>query len=123
LKLASKEVRAMVQPSAVVAIRLGPSAVQANVLSEIAVYVTTFMLIFGVASLAMVGLGLDLISAMSAVVACLSSVGPGLGAVGPSMSFEPIPPIGKLVLTFCMIAGRLEIFALLAILSPAVWRR
>ncbi len=123
LKLASKEVRAMVQPSAVVAIRLGRSAVQPEVLREIAVYVTTFFLIFGMASLCMVALGLDLISAMSAVVACLSSVGPGLGLVGPSMSFEPIPPIGKLVLTFCMIAGRLEIFALLAVLSPTVWRK
>ncbi len=123
LKLASKEVRAMVQPSAVVAIRLGRGAVQGEVLGEIAVYVTTFFLIFGAASLCMVGLGLDLLSAMSAVVACLSSVGPGLGSVGPSMNFEPIPPVGKLVLTFCMIAGRLEIFALLAIFSPAVWRK
>jgi trk system potassium uptake protein TrkH len=123
LKLATKELRAMVHPNAVVAIRLGTSAVQASVLNEIAVYVTTFFLIFGAASLVMVALGLDLLSAMSAVVACLSSVGPGLGSVGPSMNFEPVPPLGKLVLTVCMIAGRLEIFALLAIFSPAVWRR
>ncbi|MEZ4226577.1 MAG: TrkH family potassium uptake protein [Polyangiaceae bacterium] len=123
LKLVGKELRAVVQPSAVVAIRFGKTAVQASVLHEIAVYVTTFMLIFAASSLIMVALGLDLLSAMSSVVACLSSVGPGLGSVGPSMTYEPIPPIGKLVLTFCMIAGRLEIFALLAIFSPAVWRR
>jgi len=122
-KLAAKELRAVVQPSAVVAIRLGKSAVSRDVLAEITVYVATFMLIFAGASFVMVALGMDLVSAMSSVVACLSSVGPGLGKVGPTQSFEFIPPVGKMVLVFCMIAGRLEIFALLSLFSREVWRR
>jgi trk system potassium uptake protein TrkH len=123
IKLAGRELRTVVQPSAVVAIRLGQGAVQGTVLSEITIYVTTFMGLFALASLAMVALGLDLVSATSAVVACLSSVGPGLGSVGPTQSFEPIAPVGKLVLIFCMIAGRLEIFALLSLFTREVWRR
>ena len=75
------------------------------------------------ASVIMVGVGLDLTSAMSAVIACLSSVGPGLGQVGPSQTYEFIPAAGKLVLILCMIAGRLEIFALLAVFTPECWRR
>lgn len=123
LKLGVRELRTMVQPSAVIAIRLGKSAVQSDVLQEIAIYVATFMGLFAGGSLIMVALGMDLISGMSAVVACLSSVGPGLGAVGPTQNFEPIAPIGKLVLIFCMIAGRLEIFALLSLFTREVWRR
>ena len=122
-KLALRELRLTVHPSAVVAIRLGRGAVPSNVLQGIAIYVTTYMLIFGFASLIMVALGLDLVSATSSVVACMSSVGPGLANVGPSQTFEFIPSAGKFVLIFCMIAGRLEIFALLAIFSPETWRR
>ena len=122
-KLVMRELRATVQPNAVVAIRLGHGAVQPSVLNEIAVYVATFMLLFCAGSAIMVALGLDLVSATSSVVACLSSVGPGLGAVGPTHSFEFVPPVGKMVLVFCMIAGRLEIFALLAIFTRGVWRR
>lgn len=122
-KLVMRELRATVQPNAVVAIRLGHGAVQPSVLNEIAVYVATFMLLFCAGSAIMVALGLDLVSATSSVVACLSSVGPGLGAVGPTQNFEFVPPVGKMVLVFCMIAGRLEIFALLAIFTRGVWRR
>jgi trk system potassium uptake protein len=69
-----------------------------------------------------VALDLDFVSAMSAAVACLSSVGPGFADVGPSQNFGFIPASGKLVLSMCMIAGRLEIFALLAIFSRETWR-
>jgi trk system potassium uptake protein TrkH len=83
----------------------------------------TYFTIFFAASTAMVALGLDLLSAMTAVVACLSSVGPGLGQVGPSQNYAFIPDAGKVLLSLCMIAGRLEIFALLAVFHPETWRR
>lgn len=68
-------------------------------------------------------LGLDWVSAVSSVVASLSSVGPGFGAVGPTQSYSFIHPIGKLVLCFYMIAGRLEIFVLLTLFTPSFWRK
>lgn len=123
IKLGLRELSATVQPQGVVAIRLGAHAVPAGVLRGIAVYITTYILIFLCASLLMVVLGLDLVSASSSVVACLSSVGPGLGAVGPTQNFAFIPAPGKLLLSLCMIAGRLEIFALLAVFTPSAWRR
>ena len=104
-------------------VRLGGAHVNTAVLHQIAVYATTYMSIFAVASVVMVGMGLDLTSAMTSVIACLSSVGPGLGQVGPSQTYEFIPVAGKLVLILCMIAGRLEIFALLAVFTPECWRR
>jgi trk system potassium uptake protein TrkH len=123
LKLAANELRVVLNPQQVIAVRLGHTAVQPPVLRGILTYGATYVFIFAFASLAMVALGLDLVSAMSSVVACLSSVGPGLGMVGPTQSYEFIHPVGKVLLSFCMIAGRLEIFALLAVFTPECWRR
>lgn len=123
VKLGFKELAAAVRPNVVVAVRLGGAHVNSAVLHQIAVYVTTYLAIFALASVAMVALGLDLTSAMSSVVACLSSVGPGLGQVGPTQTYEFVPAVGKAILVFCMIAGRLEIFALLAVFTPECWRR
>lgn len=123
LKLCARELRGVVQPQAIISVRLGRHAVPEPVLRGILVFVAAYFVIYAAASAFMVLIGLDLVSAMSATIACLSSIGPGLADVGPSQNFEFIPPIGKIVLSLCMIAGRLEIFVLLAILSPEAWRR
>ncbi len=123
LKLGLKELVAAVQPSRVVVVRLGGTPVDGSVLHQITVYVCAYLFLFAAASTGMVALGLDLASATSSVVACLSSVGPGLAKVGPAQNYEFVPALGKAILIFCMIAGRLEIFALLAVFTPECWRR
>jgi len=65
----------------------------------------------------------DLVSSATAVAAALNVVGPGLGKVGASENFEAVGSFGRLVLTACMLLGRLEIFTALVMLSPAFWRR
>jgi trk system potassium uptake protein TrkH len=122
-KVALRELRSLVDPHVVASVRLGATTIPAHVTWGIVVFVTTYMLIFAGASLALVGMGFDLVTAMSATVACLSGVGPGLAEVGPSQNFGIVPGSGKLLLSFCMIAGRLEIFALFAVFSPECWRR
>ena len=117
------ELGAVVRPHEVSAIRLGRGSVSRDVVRGIATFLAAFMFLFAAASLSLVAMGLDLMSAMSASIACLSSVGPGLEAVGPTQNFGFIPGLGKGVLCICMIAGRLEIFALFAIASPRTWRR
>ncbi|KAF0190587.1 MAG: trk system potassium uptake protein TrkH, partial [Gammaproteobacteria bacterium] len=62
-----------------------------------------------------------LVTAFSAVAACMNNVGPGLGDV--SANFTSVSPVGKWVLTFAMLLGRLEVFTLLVLLTPAFWRR
>lgn len=121
-KLIQRELRAVAQPSAVVRIRLGGGAVPAKVLEGITIYFASYLVIFAFASLLMVGVGLDLVSAMTSVVACLSSVGPGLSQVGPTQNYEFIPAFGKWVLIFCMIAGRLEVLPLLALFTKEAYR-
>ncbi len=122
-KVAAREVRSLAAPNVVATIKLGRAAIPPVVTSAVLVFLATYMLLFAATSLLLVALRLDLMSAMSATVACLSSVGPGLDAVGPSQNFGAVPAVGKLALCGCMIAGRLEIFVLLSIFTKEMWRR
>jgi trk system potassium uptake protein TrkH len=123
VKAVTRELATSVRPEAVVAVRLGHKAVPASVVSSVAVFFAVYLGIFFVVSVVMHALGLDLVTGMSATVACLSSIGPGLAGVGPSQNYDFIPAVGKLLLSLCMIAGRLEIFALFAVFTRECWRR
>ena len=116
-KVAAREVRALASPNVVATIKLGRQAIPPRVISGVLVFLATYLLIFAATSLLLVGLGEELVTAMSATVACLSSVGPGLDAVGPAQNFAGIHWLGKLALCNCMLAGRLEIFVLLSVFS------
>jgi trk system potassium uptake protein TrkH len=122
-KVAARELRSLAAPNVVETVKLGKQAIPPGVISGVLVFVTTYVLIFAATSLLLVALDLELVSAMSATVACLSSVGPGLDAVGPAQNFSVVPALGKVALCVCMIAGRLEIFVLLSIFSRELWRR
>ena len=121
--VARRELRLSAEPQTVQAIRLGGQVVPEGIVGAVFVFATTFFGLFGLSALALSAMGLDLMAATSAAVACLSSIGPGLARVGPTQSYGFIPGAGKLVLSLCMLAGRLEIFALFAILTPEAWRR
>jgi trk system potassium uptake protein TrkH len=123
VKLVALELTSLVRPNAVQTVRTGRSSISADVARGIATFFVAYMVLFAFSSICLVGMGLGLVSAMSATVACLSSIGPGLADVGPSQNFGFIPAGGKLLLSMCMIAGRLELFALFAIFSPETWRR
>jgi trk system potassium uptake protein TrkH len=114
----------MVQPRAVTPLKIGghvvPEGVRLAVMGLFAAWVTTF----GVATfLVALQENLTLTSSATAVAATLNVVGPGLGQVGATESFEIVNPFGRGVLTVCMLLGRLEVFTALALLSPAFWRR
>jgi trk system potassium uptake protein TrkH len=73
-------------------------------------------------SIFMSAVGLDSISALSSVAATLGNVGPGLGMVGPGANYAFVPDVGKVALTFFMLIGRLEIWTVLVLVTPAFWR-
>ncbi|HPA85291.1 MAG TPA: TrkH family potassium uptake protein, partial [Deltaproteobacteria bacterium] len=56
-------------------------------------------------------------------MASISNIGPGLASVGPFASYADLPSLGKALLTFCMLVGRLEIYTVLVVLSPMFWRK
>jgi trk system potassium uptake protein TrkH len=82
-----------------------------------------FMLLFGFFSLVMTLFIPDLTTAVTAVIATIGDIGPGLGGVGPTQSYGWIPAGGKWVLVFCMLLGRLEIFTVLVLFRLSFWKR
>jgi trk system potassium uptake protein TrkH len=86
-----------------------------------------FMMIYGVTIFALTLLllmtGLDPVTAFTAVVACVNNIGPGLGQVGPAGNYQGLNDFQTWVCTFAMLLGRLEMLALLVLLTPAFWRR
>jgi trk system potassium uptake protein TrkH len=71
----------------------------------------------------MSALGLDVITSFASVAATIGNVGPGFGLVGPTGNYLAVPDLGKWVLTFCMLLGRLEIYTVIILLAPAYWRK
>lgn len=122
-KIIAREVRSQAIPNVVETIKIGRQSIPPGVVSGILVFLATYIVIFAAASLLLVALGMDMISAMSGTIACLSSCGPGFDALGPAQNYSAVPALGKLALSGCMIAGRLEIFVLLSIFSRELWRR
>ena len=114
----------MVHPRAVTPLQLGERVVPETVRVAVLGLFAAWIGVFAIATF-LVALQEELtpLSSVTAVAATLNDVGPGLGQVGATESFEIVDPLGRFVLTVCMLLGRLEIFTVVAILSPAFWKR
>ena len=121
-KIAYQEIVRVFRPQLRMSVRVGHSVVESGVVNSILVFVVSFMVIAGISTVFMASLGLDVVTAFSSVVACLANVGPGLNTVGPQETYQNIPAAGKILLTFLMLLGRLELGALLALFIPGFWR-
>jgi trk system potassium uptake protein TrkH len=122
-KQAYQEMFRISHPHAITAVKLGGKAVPAEVMSGIWGFTFLFLGLFAVSALVLAALGLDLVSAVTAAATCICNTGPGLGSVGPVQNFSAVPLPGKWVLTFCMLAGRLEIYTVIVLLTPEFWRK
>ncbi len=104
-------------------VRYGEKPVPDEVLSGVWTFFAVYFLLIAFCSVAVAAAGYDLLTAISAGVTSVGNVGPGFAAIGPFDHFAHMPAFIKLLLAVCMIAGRLELFTLLALLSPGFWRR
>ncbi len=115
-----REIHRLIHPNAVILIKVGRKPVPDRVVEAIwgffAVYVISFTLMF----LLLLATGLDFITAFSAIGACINNLGPGMGDV--AAHYGNINDVAKWILCFAMLLGRLEIFTLLVLLTPAFWR-
>ncbi|MDI9570394.1 MAG: TrkH family potassium uptake protein [Pseudomonadota bacterium] len=123
LKHCYLEILRIIHPHAVTVVKLGEIPVPQTVMRSIWGFFLLYVGIYIVATVAMAALGLDMISSISAVATCLGNVGPGLGSVGPMDNFSGIPFLGKWILIFCMLLGRLEIYTIIVLLMPGFWRK
>ena len=120
---ARREVRSIIHPRSVSVVRLdGEPLSEQTVRATQGFFVLYFFLVFAAALV----VGLDNFSfgtTLTAVIACISNIGPGLEAVGPAGSFAGFSVLSKLVLSLCMIIGRLEMFPILVLFSRSAWKR
>ncbi len=121
VKYAYRELMRMVHPYAEIPVKVGGRAVGAHVLDAVSGFFAVYAALFMLLGFILMTLGMDMISAFSAVSATINNMGPGLGQV--TANFATVGPAEKWVCIFAMLVGRLEIFTLLAILTPAFWRR
>lgn len=112
----------LIHPRAVQVVKLQGKKVPADVLQSILGFFFLYILIFIIASLAVAAQGLDLETATTSVIATLNNIGPGLAQVGATCNFAHLPDFSKLVLIFCMLVGRLELYTVVILLTPAFWK-
>tara|TARA_Y100001935_G_scaffold221794_1_gene196218 strand:+ start:14 stop:730 length:717 start_codon:yes stop_codon:yes gene_type:complete len=118
---AYKEILNIIHPNAVLSSKIGNKVIDSKIAEKVWGFFSIYVFIFMFLLMAMLGTGLDFESAFSAIGACLNNLGPGLGDV--ASNYENVNEVGKLILCFAMILGRLEIFTLLVLFTPAFWRR
>jgi trk system potassium uptake protein TrkH len=125
----ARELFRTVHPEAVQPLTLSDRTVDDDTLRSVLLFVMLFLVLFAVSAVLIYldgirsGLELSAIEAVSASIATLGNVGPGVGIVGPMNSFLPFSPASKLYMVFLMWIGRLEILSVLVVLSPSFWRR
>lgn len=123
-KAIRNEIRRGYRPTLVAPTRIGRLVVPHTVVTETLAFASVFMLTVGIGGVLVALMDpVDLTTAMMASLACVANVGPGLAMVGPTDNFGFFSAGSKMVLSFCMLLGRLEFFALLALFVPSFWRR
>ena len=122
IKHGVRELNRMIHPRAIVALRMGNKVVEMGTLINVMQFFFLYIIIFVAASLVMCSLGLNIEESLSSVAATLGNVGPGFGIIGPMSNYSSIPPLGKIVLSLCMLLGRLELYTVLVMLLPRFWR-
>lgn len=119
-----QELHKIIYPHAIVPIRVNAKPISPEIVSSITSFFLIYLFIFLVSTLiVMAAEDLPIITAISACAASIGNVGPGLGEVGPAGNYANLSSFTKIVLSFLMLIGRLELFTILVIFTPAFWRR
>ena len=123
-ELLANGLRRLIYPNTVLTVRYGDRVVEDEVQRAVVLFVASFLVIWGIGTLILAATGLDIVTALSGMAACLTNVGPAIGdIIGPAGTYAPIPDAAKWVLSLTMLLGRLEILAVLVIFSPVFWGR
>jgi trk system potassium uptake protein len=123
LKAALAELKRLLHPRAVIPVRLNGRSLPVDVIGKIFSFFIIYLLSFSAASFIMMLLGLSVYDAFGTVAAMLGNIGVGFSGDGITYQYRDIPILGKWVLAFCMVLGRLEFFTLLLMFSPSFWKK
>ena len=116
------KVMRLLHPHSVRHLKIAGKSVPVEVISGVVGFFLLYLIVTTVGTIVLTVQDMDLVSAFTATLTCISNVGPGLGSVGPVDNFSHVPTLSKWVLTVCMLLGRLEIYAILVLFIPEFWR-
>ena len=122
-KASYHDMRRMLHPNAVSTVRFEGKVLPDREVRSVHLYLTMYVFVFAASLLLLSIEGFDLVTTFTALTACINNIGPGLELVGPMGNFSIFSPAAKLLLSFDMLVGRLEIFPMLLLFSPSVWIR
>ena len=117
------DMRKMLHPNAVTTVRFEGKPLTDRTIRSVHLFLTVYILIFTASVLLLSLERFDLVTTFTAVAACINNIGPGLEVVGPMGNFAAFSPAAKLLLAFNMLVGRLEIFPMLLLFAPSIWKR
>jgi trk system potassium uptake protein TrkH len=123
LKNALLEFKRLLHPRALIRIKINKKLVDGKIITHILVFLLLYLILLVLGTVVICGLGIDFETALGAVATSLGNVGPGIGGVGPVNNFSWLSPQIKLILSFLMLLGRLELFTILILFTPYFWRR
>ena len=122
-KYCYRELFSLIHPHAVTQIKISGKTVPDDVLRSVVGFLALYVGLFALSAVVLAGMGVDFITSFAAVAASIGNIGPGFGMVGPVDNYAQIPLLGKWLLIWCMLLGRLEIFTVIILVVPEFWRK
>ena len=117
------QIKRLISPNSVIIIKYNNQKISDNFINSVIIFIFTFLFIFLIIAMLLSISGLDFITSISGAASSISNVGPGLGdVIGPNGNYKDIPDVSKWILSFGMLLGRLELFAVLVLFFPSFWR-
>lgn len=113
----------IIHPTAVINIKLNDRILDWNLNISIMSFIVIYLFIFLISSVVISLNGTDLLTSVSAVASAMGNIGPGFGSIGPAFNYSHMPEFSKIFLSFLMILGRLELYAVLLLFTPEFWKR
>ncbi len=123
VKQAGREFLKLLHPAAINPMKIGGQIIANNIVFAVLGFIFLYFVSIATLTFALLISGLDFISSFSAVIACINNAGPGLGVVGPASNYQGLTDFQTWVCTVAMLIGRLEIFTVLILFTPAFWKR
>ncbi|MCC8173321.1 MAG: TrkH family potassium uptake protein [Odoribacter sp.] len=117
------ELKRIIHPNAIINVRYNGKGVSPTIMSGVMAFFILYMIVFCIGSVVMSIFATDITTVFSTVISTISNTGPGFGRIGPMYNFSSFNDGAKLFLSFLMLVGRLELFTVLVLFTPAFWKR
>ncbi len=122
-KISRNEFKHITHPNAVLPVRVNKQVISPSIRSTVLAFSFLYAVLIIVGTLAMMGMGVGLLESLGCTISSLGNMGPGLGLCGPAYSWNELPEMGKWLMSFFMLLGRLELFTVLLLFSSDFWKK